>query len=73
VIDTVSIDRQVVAKQRAYFIFALVGPNNDAHIEDLIASAKLCGVTYSEGCADKANFHCRKHLSRFTAICRLLS
>jgi alanine racemase len=37
----------------------LVGPNNDAHayIEDLIATgAKLCGVTYSEGCADKANF-----------------
>jgi hypothetical protein len=47
----------------------LVGPNNIAYIEDLIATgAKLCGTRIPEGCADKANFLIVKHFSRFTAL-----
>jgi alanine racemase len=56
VIDTVSIDSRSLQNSSILF-FALVGPNNDAYIEDLIATgAKLCGTRIPEGCAGKANF-----------------
>jgi alanine racemase len=75
VIDTVSIDSRSLQNSEHTLFFALVGPNNDAHayIEDLIATGCKTLWCIPDKCADKANFHCRKHFSRFTAICRLLS
>lgn len=60
VIDTVSIDSRSLQNSASTLFFALVGPNNDAHvyIEDLIATGvqNFVVLHIPEACADKANF-----------------
>jgi len=60
VIDTVSIDSRSLQNSANTLFFALVGPNNDAHvyIEDLIATGvqNFVVLHIPEACADKANF-----------------